>query len=78
MTEKTIILEDIDPIDFWGINNVNHKSVVARFPKMRIVARGNEIKVLGEVGEIDTFENKLYQLIDYYGKYRKVNEEVID
>jgi phosphate starvation-inducible PhoH-like protein len=78
MTEKTIILEDIDPIDFWGVNNANYKSVVARFPKMRIVARGNEIKVLGEVGEIDTFENKLYQLAEYYGKYRKVNEEVID
>ena len=47
MIEKLIVLEDIDPVIFYGVNNANMQLIKALYPKLRIVARGNVIKVLG-------------------------------
>lgn len=44
MIEKHIVLEDIDPVIFYGVNNANMQMIKALFPKLRIVARGNVIK----------------------------------
>ena len=49
MIEKLIVLEDIDPVIFYGVNNANIQLIKALYPKLRIVARGNVIKVLGVV-----------------------------
>ena len=49
MIEKLIVLEDIDPVIFYGVNNANIQLIKALYPKLRIVARGNVIKVL-EIG----------------------------
>ena len=49
MIEKLIVLEDIDPVIFYGVNNANIQLIKALYPKLRIVARGNVIKVLGDV-----------------------------
>ena len=46
MIEKHIVLEDIDPVIFYVVNNVNMKMIQALDPKLKIVARGNVIKVL--------------------------------
>ena len=46
MIEKLIVLEDIDPVIFYGVNNANIQLIKALYPKLRIVARGNVIKVL--------------------------------
>ena len=48
MIEKLIVLEDIDPVIFYGVNNANIQLIKALYPKLRIVARGNVIKVLGD------------------------------
>lgn len=47
MIEKHIVLEDIDPVVFYGVNNTNLQFIKALYPKLRIVARGNVIKVMG-------------------------------
>ena len=47
MIEKLIVLEDIDPVIFYGVNNANIQLIKALYPKLRIVARGNVIKVIG-------------------------------
>lgn len=47
MIEKHIVLEDIDPVIFYGVNNANMQMIKALFPKLRIVARGDVIKVMG-------------------------------
>ena len=52
MIEKHIVLEDIDPVIFYGVNNVNMKMIQALYPKLKIVARGNVIKVLGDEEEM--------------------------
>ena len=46
MIEKLIVLEDIDPVIFYGVNNANIQLIKALYPKLRIVARGNVIKVM--------------------------------
>ena len=48
MIEKHIVLEDVDPVVFYGVNNTNIQMIKALYPKLRIVARGNIIKVMGE------------------------------
>ena len=54
MIEKLIVLEDIDPVIFYGVNNANIQLIKALYPKLRIVARGNVIKVLGDEEETET------------------------
>ena len=53
MIEKHILLDDIDPVLFYGVNNVNIQLLKALFPKIKIVARGSVIKVMGNEEEID-------------------------
>ena len=56
MIEKHIVLEDIDPVIFYGPNNAHIQMIKALFPKLRIVARGNVIKVMGDEEEMCAFE----------------------
>lgn len=46
MIEKLIVLEDIDPVIFYGVNNANIQLIKALYPKLRIVARGNTYTVI--------------------------------
>jgi len=78
MTEIIIFLEDIDPVIFFGTNNSLLDKIRSFFPKIRIMARGNEIKCLGEEAEITVFAEKFNELIDYYQKYHRLDEEDIE
>ena len=60
MIEKLIVLEDIDPVIFYGVNNVNMKMIQALYPKLKIVARGNVIKVLGDEEEMCVLLKRIY------------------
>ena len=62
MIERIIILENVDPLVFFGINNSNTQLLKTLFPKLRIVARGNVIKVIGEEEELTLFEEKIHEL----------------
>ena len=77
MTEKTITLESIDPVSFYGVNNVYFDAVAARFPKMKLVARGCEVKAFGTKSEIEDFESKLTALADYCRRRGRVTDEAI-
>lgn len=77
MIEKLIILEDIDPVIFYGVNNTNLQLIKALYPKLRIVARGNVIKVLGDVEEMASFEENIIKLEKYCAEYNSLNEDVI-
>ncbi len=69
MTEKEIILPDIDPLEFFGPTNTKFKFIQSRFPKLKIVARGNSIRVNGDDEEIERFELKLEQVFAHIEKY---------
>ena len=77
MIEKLIVLEDIDPVIFYGVNNANIQLIKALYPKLRIVARGNVIKVLGDEEEMCAFEENITKLEKYCAQYNSLKEEVI-
>ena len=60
--EKTILLEEIDPIDIYGINNRLFDLLAAHYPKVKAIARGAEIYLMGPQSELDDFEEKVGQL----------------
>lgn len=77
MIEKTLVLEEIDPVIFYGANNCNMQVIKALYPKLRIVARGNVIKVLGDEEEICGFEENILAMEKYCMTYNLLNEEAI-
>jgi phosphate starvation-inducible PhoH-like protein len=72
MIEKSIYLEGIDPVNFYGANNVLLNKVSEYFPKIKIVSRGNELIVFGDNTQIRLFESKLDFLISLFQKYNKL------
>jgi len=74
MIEKVVYLEGIDPVDLYGINNSLYEKIKNFFPKLRLVARGDEIKVMGEPSEIQRFENALSLMVVYHHRYQRLTE----
>ena len=77
MIEKHIVLEDVDPVIFYGVNNANMQMIKALYPKLRIVARDNVIKVMGDEEEMCAFEEHIVALEKHCAKYNSLKEEVI-
>ena len=77
MIEKLIVLEDTDPVIFYGVNNANMQLIKALHPKLRIVARGNVIKVLGDEEEMCAFEENIQKLERHCAEYNSLKEETI-
>ncbi|MBN1986450.1 MAG: PhoH family protein [Prolixibacteraceae bacterium] len=75
--EKQIYLEGIDPLEFYGINNVKINLIKKLFPKINIGARGNSLFVQGEEKEIKQFEKKFALLLDHFFQYNILTEEII-
>lgn len=67
--ERKISIGNIDPIDFYGINNTKFNLLKEFFPKLKITARGEEIIIQGEENLIETFVSKINLLLEHYGKY---------
>ncbi|HIA11672.1 MAG TPA: PhoH family protein [Flavobacteriales bacterium] len=74
MGEKTIELVDINPVDIFGVNNENIAVLKKFFPKIKIIARGNHIKVIGSVAQINRFDTKLQLLIQHFNKYSQLTK----
>jgi len=77
MIEKHIILEDIDLVTFYGVNNVHLQMIKSLYPKLRIMARGNIVKVLGDEEEMCSFEENIDKMQKHCAKYNSLNEETI-
>ena len=77
MIEKHIVLEDVDPIVFYGANNANLQIIKALYPKLRIVARGNVMHVMGDEDVMAEFEEKINQLQHHCLTYNSLTEEEI-
>ncbi len=77
-TQKTIEIEGIDPREFYGVGNRHLEQISDMFPKLKIMARGSTLKVLGEPGEVARFGKKIDELTEYYAKYGHISTEVID
>ena len=77
MIEKHIVLEDIDPVVFYGVGNGHLQMVKSLFPKLRIVARDNVIRVLGDEEEMCKFEENMETMRKHVLKYNSISEEDI-
>ena len=77
MIERIIILDSTDPVVFFGANNSNLQLIKSLFPKLRIVARGNVIKVIGDELELVWFEEKVRELEKYCRDFNMLKEEAI-
>lgn len=77
MIEKHIILEDIDPVIFYGVGNTNLQMVKSLFPKLRIVARDNVIRVLGDEEQMASFEEDAETMRKHVLRFNSLKEEDI-
>lgn len=77
MIEKIIVLEEVDPVLFYGVNNSNIQLLKSLFPKIRLVARGNVLKVLGDEEEMCAFEEAVIAIEKYCSTYNIIDEETI-
>ena len=77
MIEKHIVLEDIDPVVFYGIGNTHLQMMRALFPKLRIVARDNVIRVLGDEEQMAAFEENAERIRKHVLKFNSLKEEDI-
>lgn len=78
MNELKVTLETVNPAQFWGPNNENYEMIKAAFAKLKIVARGSEVKVLGDEQELKSFEEKFNQLIAHLEKYSSLNNNDVE
>ena len=75
MVEKTIILDQIDPKEFFGSHNVLADMLRNHFPRLKIIARGNEIKCMGNEEDVESFTGKLDSLLAFFNSHNSINED---
>tara|TARA_R110002111_G_scaffold145824_2_gene212432 strand:- start:4264 stop:5217 length:954 start_codon:yes stop_codon:yes gene_type:complete len=78
LNELILELEEISPKEFFGAQNANIVLLKKYFPKLKIVARGNKIKAYGDEDLLEEFDRRMTMLIKHFGKYNKLDENVIE
>jgi phosphate starvation-inducible PhoH-like protein len=76
--EKTIEISGINPVELFGVNNTNLKHIKSFFPKLKVVARGNLITIMGDEEVMDEFERKFELVVQHFHKFNAVTENNID
>ncbi|MBN2668316.1 MAG: PhoH family protein [Bacteroidales bacterium] len=76
--DKIIKLEGVDVRDFLGVKNIKFSKIVSYFPKLKLIARDNEIKVFGSTKDVHQFTDRFNFLLDYYHRYNSLSVEVIE
>ena len=77
MIEKHIVIEDIDPVMFYGVGNAHLQMLKALYPKLRIVARDNVLRVLGDEQQMAAFEEAVERMRQHLLKFNALKEEDI-
>ncbi len=78
MNELDIELSEINPKEFFGEQNANIDLLKKYFPKLKLVARGNRIKVFGNEERLEEFDRRFTMLMEHFIKYNKIDENVIE
>ncbi len=73
MNELKLSIEQINPAVLWGPNNDHFEIIKKQYPKLKIVARGNEIKILGDDHELNIFQEKFSHLLQHVEKFENLN-----
>lgn len=78
MNELIIELSEISPQDFFGKNNENIQLIKKYFPKLKIVARGNKVKVYGDEDLLEEFDKRFEMISNHFAKYNAIDENSIE
>ena len=78
MSEKVLEINSINPLDLYGANNRKLTFIKQFFPKLKIFARGNQIKLIGEDEVIQQFELKFYLMLQHFNKYQRLTKSNIE
>ncbi len=78
MGERLILIEGIDPLVLYGVNNAKFDRIARHFPKLKIVARGHEMKAIGDEEQINILEDKIGKMIDFFSRYKYLTDENIE
>ncbi len=78
MVNKEIIIDTVEPADILGVNNKNLKIIQQHFPKLKIISRGNNLFVSGNLRDIEGFEQKLDEMGNHYKKYHQLTLSQIE
>lgn len=73
MNELILTIDNVNPVVLWGSNNEYFEVIKKHFPKIKIVARGSEVKVLGDEKELKLFQVKFQEIIDHIDKFQSLN-----
>jgi len=77
MAEKILHLEGIDPVEVFGVNNIKLDIIKTAFPKIQIIARGHELKLIGEEISIADFEEKFEEILSYADRFNRLTEDEV-
>ncbi len=78
MNELIIELSEISPREFFGQQNANIELLKKYFPQLKLVARGNQVKVYGDEERLEEFDKRFNMLMEHFGKYNKLDENSIE
>jgi len=78
MSEKNIIIDPTIALEILGANNANINRLINAFPKLKVITRGNEIKLFGTNAELAEFEVKLQLMLDHFEKYGKLTRQDVE
>ena len=74
---KEIIVEGVDARELYGAQDAYLEQMRELCPKVKIVARGSQIKALGAKSDVMAFERRMNALVEYYIKYGHISSEVV-
>lgn len=77
MTERNIQLPEINPVELYGVNDSTLEQIRTFYPLLKIIARGSELKIVGNEEEIDVFESHLFELIKHQKRYGNLSDEMV-
>ncbi|MEO8210798.1 MAG: PhoH family protein [bacterium] len=78
MSEVIIPIDTFNPVEFFGVNDANLEVIRRNFPELKLVARGNEIKVIGDEKNIHLFSEKINRLIQHYQKFGSLTPDNVE
>ncbi len=78
MNELKLTLDTVNPAHFWGPNNENYEMIKGSFAKLKIVARGSGVTVLGDEQELMAFEAKFHELVAHLEKYSSLTNNDVE
>ena len=78
MSEVIIPIDTFNPVEFFGVNDSNLEVIRKNFPELKLIARGNEIKVIGDDKNIHIFSEKINRLIQHYQKFGSLTPDNVE